>query len=79
MEMLADVSTKKRAQKNWYLVYTKPRKEEVAADNLIRQGYEVFLPKLRETKQRNRRLKEKLVPLFSRYLFINLAIRRGLK
>ncbi len=70
--MLAGVSTKKSAQKNWYLVYTKPRKEEVAADNLIRQGYEVFLPKLRETKQGNRRLKEKLVPLFSRYLFINL-------
>ena len=25
--------------KSWYLVYTKPRQEEVAATNLTRQGY----------------------------------------
>jgi len=70
--MSDDAVLENNLQKDWYLVYTKPRKEEVAADNLIRQGYEVFLPKLRESQQGRRMTKNKVVPLFSRYLFISL-------
>ncbi len=71
-QTLDDATPEKKQQKNWYLVYTKPRQEELAAENLIRQGYEVFLPKLRESRQSHRAAKNKIVPLFSRYLFISL-------
>lgn len=60
------------SQKTCYLIYTKPRQEEVALTNLERQGYEVYLPRLR--KMRKHRGKRNLViePLFPRYLFIYL-------
>ncbi|WP_414674848.1 transcription termination/antitermination NusG family protein, partial [Limnobacter sp.] len=33
---------------NWYVVYTKPRLEAVAVDNLQRQGFGVFFPRARQ-------------------------------
>lgn len=31
-------------QTGWHVVYTKPRREHLAEQNLLRQGYEVWLP-----------------------------------
>lgn len=58
--------------KNWYLVYTKPRKEKLAFYNLQNQFYEVFLPlvKVEKINKGSRRIVEE--PLFPRYLFIQL-------
>jgi len=53
----------------WYTVYTKPRKEPVAEENLRRQGYEVYLPRLQRTRRRRNRWVEVIEPLFPRYLF----------
>jgi transcriptional antiterminator RfaH len=61
---------------HWYLVFTKPRQEQVALENLERQGYRCYLPKWQvEKKKRGRRTVEWASanePLFPRYLFIEL-------
>ena len=58
--------------KSWYLVYTKPRQEEVALTNLMRQGYGVYLPRLRQARKRRGKRVLVIGPLFPRYLFIHL-------
>src|SRR4030066_2182125 len=67
MASVDEVSTK-----SWYLVYTKPRQEEVAQTNLVRQGYAVYLPHMREARKRQGRRIMLWEPLFPRYLFIYL-------
>lgn len=57
----------------WYLVHCKPRQDERAEENLVRQGYTCYRPQHScERLVRNRRL---IVPesLFPGYLFIQLA------
>jgi len=39
-------------EKIWYLIFTKPRQEEVAYTNLRRQGYQAYLPRLRLWRMR---------------------------
>lgn len=56
----------------WYLVYTKPRQEEVALLNLQRQGYTAYLPRVRQPRRRQGRRIVAVEPLFPRYLFIRL-------
>ncbi len=58
--------------RHWYLVYCKPKAEYIARDNLVRQGYQVYLPLMSRYKQRSRKLFQTVEPLFSRYLFIRL-------
>ncbi len=50
--------------KNWYLIQTKPKQEAVAQRNLSDQNYTVFFPKAV--------IKGKTIPLFPRYLFVEL-------
>jgi len=50
--------------KNYYLVQSKPRQEDIATQNLENQGYHVFHPKAN--------IKGKIVSLFPRYLFVQL-------
>jgi transcriptional antiterminator RfaH len=57
----------------WYLIHTKPRQEKCALDNLLRQGYECYLPTLPTEKIRQGLLKLADEPLFPRYLFIRLG------
>lgn len=61
-----------QAIKKWYLVYTKPRQEQVARTNLERQHYGVYLPLAQEHKRRRGKPMDVIAPLFPRYLFINL-------
>ena len=56
----------------WYLVYTKPRQEDVALANLQRQGYECYLPQMRIERIRRRKAEIATEPMFPRYLFIRL-------
>lgn len=56
----------------WYAVYTKPRQERVAAENLERQDFDCFLPMaVNPYQRRTRRAAPRVEPLFPRYLFIN--------
>ena len=56
----------------WYLVHTKPSGEANAALNLTRQGYHVYFPRLIQTVCSARRLRERIVALFPRYVFLHL-------
>jgi transcriptional antiterminator RfaH len=56
----------------WYLIQTKPSGEMVAQTNLARQGYEVYLPRLRQPVRRAGRWRDRIVALFPRYLFLRL-------
>ena len=57
----------------WYLVYTKPRQEKIALENLERQGYRCFLPLHHTQKLKSRKLQQVQEPLFPRYLFVELS------
>jgi transcriptional antiterminator RfaH len=58
---------------HWYLIYTKPRQEKCALQNLEQQGYQCYLPLLPKEKLRHGALALSDEPLFPRYLFIRLA------
>lgn len=58
--------------KTWFLIYTKVRQERVAATNLIRQGYEIYLPFSKQRKTKRQKRQSVIEPLFPRYLFIRI-------
>ncbi len=58
--------------RHWYLVYSKPRQERLALENLARQGYEAYLPLMRHRRRRGRRWVPTVEPMFPRYLFVRL-------
>ena len=58
----------------WYLIQTKPRAENIALENLSNQGYECYLPMLTAEKLLKNKIERQKVPLFPRYLFINLEL-----
>ncbi len=59
-------------EKRWYLIYSKPRQEDTAKQNLERQGYSTYLPLLRTPRRRMERRIIRIEPMFPRYLFIQL-------
>ena len=56
----------------WYLVQTKPRQEQRAQTNLLRQGYDAYLPMLDVERLQGRQMVTRREPLFSRYMFVRL-------
>jgi len=56
----------------WYLLQTKPAAEPLAQVNLARQGYEVYFPRLAHFVVRAGRRRERIAPLFPRYLFVRI-------
>jgi transcriptional antiterminator RfaH len=59
------------SQASWFAVYTKPRQERIALENLERQGFRCFLPMAINPYQRRSAAKPRIEPLFPRYLFLN--------
>lgn len=59
-------------QTAWHLIYTKPRQERTAREQLERQGYTTYLPEIRQSSQSHK----PIAPLFPRYLFIRLTAGR---
>ncbi len=56
--------------KHWYALYTKPRHEFKAEEQLKNNGIEYFLPKVTRLKQWSDRKKKVTEPLFSGYIFV---------
>ena len=54
----------------WYVAHTKPNGEARALANLVRQGFEVYLPRFRKWRRHARRSERVAAPLFPRYLFV---------
>ncbi len=62
----------KSGKANWYAVVTKPRQEQIALENLERQGFECLLPMaINPYQRRSKKRKQIIEPLFPRYLFLN--------
>lgn len=55
---------------SWYVVSCKPRQELTARENLERQGFEVYLPRIRIRQRKQNRWVEAIEVLFPRYLFV---------
>jgi transcriptional antiterminator RfaH len=58
----------------WCVAHTQPLKELVAQQHLLDQGYEVYMPRFKKTVRHARKVEEKLVPLFPRYIFIGMDL-----
>ena len=61
-----------KTSKAWYLIMSKPNQERLANENLLRQGYEVYMPMISTTRRRRGRYMDVVEPAFPRYLFIRL-------
>lgn len=54
----------------WYVAQLKSRSEFLAEQNLTRQGFAVWTPKIRRTCRRGGIFRDELQPLFPGYLFV---------
>ena len=59
---------------NWFVVHTKPRKENVAVENLLRQGFTAYCPQTIQPKRRRQCWQKVIEPLFPRYLFVQINV-----
>ena len=59
---------------NWYILQTKPSGHFTAVEHLKRQGFEVFLPLITKTINKNGKFENKTTPLFPSYLFMGTSI-----
>jgi transcriptional antiterminator RfaH len=62
---------------DWFVVHTQPNGEARAFANLIRQGYEVYLPRYKRRRSHARKIEIVERPLFPRYLFVALDMMRA--
>jgi transcription elongation factor/antiterminator RfaH len=60
----------------WFLVHARPKSELKAQYHLQAQGFRPFLPLIEKTVRHARTLKAVRAPLFPRYLFIVLDLKR---
>jgi transcriptional antiterminator RfaH len=62
----------------WYVVQTQVNGEAKAAQNLLRQDYEIYLPRYLKRRRHARKVDFTAKPLFPRYMFvaIDLASQR---
>ncbi len=63
--------------KRWYVAHTKAGAERLAESNLIRQGFTTYLPRARLRKRSARGASMVTVPLFPRYIFIQLDLENA--
>ncbi len=59
--------------KAWYLIHSKPRQEQLAQENLQRQGYGTYLPVTSIRRRKGGKTISEVGPMFPRYLFIQLS------
>ena len=60
----------------WYVVQTQPSSEDRAVGHLLRQGYDIYLPRYAKKRRHARRIDTVAAPLFPGYLFIRLDLDR---
>ncbi|MCZ7676362.1 MAG: transcriptional activator RfaH [Roseovarius sp.] len=58
----------------WFVAQFKPNSHRIAQRNLLRQGFETFLPQQEETRRARGRFVTRMRPLFPGYLFVSLDI-----
>jgi transcriptional antiterminator RfaH len=63
---------KGEVMERWFAVCCKPRQELVAQENLLRQGFHVYLPRIRLKRRRRGQWIDVIEVLFPRYIFIRI-------
>jgi transcriptional antiterminator RfaH len=58
----------------WYVVQTQVNAEAKAARNLVRQGFEIYLPRYLKRRSHARKVEKIAAPLFPRYLFVRIDV-----
>jgi transcriptional antiterminator RfaH len=58
----------------WYVVQTQINAEAKAARNLLRQGFEIYLPRYLKRRSHARKIEKVPAPLFPRYMFVSIDI-----
>lgn len=61
---------------NWYVVQTQVNGEGKAAQNLMRQGYEIYLPRYLKRRHHARKVDFSAKPLFPRYMFVAIDMTK---
>jgi transcriptional antiterminator RfaH len=61
-------------RKKWYVVFTKPKREASAEENLRRQAFECFLPRIQQPRRRQNKRVVVAEPMFPRYLFVHVDV-----
>ena len=61
----------------WYVIQTKPKKEEEATSYLSTKGIEVFSPRIEAFNLRNARLTKEPKPLFPGYIFGKFTLEQN--
>lgn len=59
----------------WYVAYTQIGAEIMAEGQLQRQGFHTYLPRCLRTVRHARRVRDVIVPLFPRYLFVEVDMQ----
>ncbi len=62
----------RREKDCWFAVCCKPRQEVVAEENLLRQGFHMYLPRIRIRQRRRGQWLDTVEVLFPRYIFIRI-------
>jgi transcription elongation factor/antiterminator RfaH len=57
-------------KREWYVIHTRSRFENVVSDGLLKKSFQVFLPKVQVPSKRRDRKKMIRVPVFPGYLFV---------
>jgi transcriptional antiterminator RfaH len=60
------------ADRSWFLLTSKPHKDEVAEMHLRNQGYEVYRPLAKRLRTQRGKVITRIESLFPRYMFIHL-------
>jgi transcriptional antiterminator RfaH len=58
----------------WFAVFSKPRREVEAAEQLEQQGFTAFLPRVRARRRLRGQWREVVEPMFPRYLFLRATL-----
>jgi transcriptional antiterminator RfaH len=58
----------------WYVVQTQVNGEAKAAQNLLRQGFEIYLPRYLKLRRHARKVDVIARPLFPRYMFVAIDV-----
>jgi len=70
----AALAPQRIVQPAWYAVQTRPRHEQAVATQLDREGIEVLLPMMLETRRWSDRRKVIQVPAFPNYVFVKILL-----
>ncbi|WP_020531609.1 UpxY family transcription antiterminator [Flexithrix dorotheae] len=61
--------------KQWYVIYTKPKNEKKVNQRLVDKNIQTFLPLQKTLRQWSDRKKKVEIPVFSSYLFVRIDIK----